>query len=149
MLLWGLNKSSSLSLNGFSGFFYHNYWDIIKVEVCNVVTQFFSSGWMLLNCNACTVVLFQKSKDAQSLDMFRPITLSNFKCKIIAKILADRLATIMPFLVSIKKRGFIHGRNIQDCTCLASEAINVLDNKNKYENLALKVYIAMAFDTIS
>lgn len=45
--------------------------------------------------------------------------------------------------------GFIKGSNIHDCTCLASEAVNVLDNKHWHGNLVLKVDIAKTFDTIS
>lgn len=81
--------------------------------------------------------------------MFIPITLLNFKYMILAKILADRLAPLMPFLVSKEHMGFIKGKNILDCTFLASESINVLDNNHKHGNLFLKVDIAKAFDTIS
>lgn len=73
----------------------------------------------------------------------------NFKYKIITKILDVRLASIMPFLVSKEHMGFVKGRNIQDCTCLSSEVVNVLDNKHKHGNLVLKVDIMKAFDTIS
>ncbi|CAL5204293.1 unnamed protein product [Lathyrus oleraceus] len=55
----------------------------------------------------------------------------------------------MTFLMSKEHRGFIKGRNIKDCICLASEVVNVLDNKHKHGNLVLKVDIMKAFDTIS
>ncbi|CAI8597348.1 unnamed protein product [Vicia faba] len=45
--------------------------------------------------------------------------------------------------------GFIQGINIRDCICLASEAINVLDNNRKGGNIAMKVDISNAFVTIS
>lgn len=95
------------------------------------------------------MILIPKSNDAQTLDMFRHITLLNLKYKIIAKIMADRLASLIPFLILKENRGFIHGRNIQDCTCLVSKVVNVLDNKNKHGNMDLKVDIAKLFDTIS
>lgn len=74
--------------------------------------------------------------------------MANFKFKIISKILADRLAQIMPELISKQQRGFIQGRNINDCILIASEAINLLDTKSFGGNVALKVDIAKAFDTL-
>lgn len=44
--------------------------------------------------------------------------------------------------------GFIHGRNIKDCLCIASEATNLLHNKAFGGNLAMKIDITKAFDTL-
>jgi hypothetical protein len=74
--------------------------------------------------------------------------LANFKFKIISKIIADRLASILPSIISEEQRGFIHDRNIKDCLCSASEATNLLHNKSFGGNLALKIDISKAFDTL-
>jgi hypothetical protein len=74
--------------------------------------------------------------------------MADFKFKIISKVLADRLAQVMPMLISKEQRGFIQGRNIKDCICLASEAANLLHSKSYGGNLALKIDITKAFDTI-
>jgi hypothetical protein len=54
----------------------------------------------------------------------------------------------MPAIISTHQRGFIKGRSIKDCICLTSEAINVLHKKTFGGNLALKIDIAKAFDTL-
>jgi hypothetical protein len=64
--------------------------------------------------------------NADEVNQFRPIAMANFKFKIIPKILADRLAQIMPSLISRQQREFIHGRKIKDCILIALEAINLL-----------------------
>jgi hypothetical protein len=74
--------------------------------------------------------------------------MANFKFKVISKILADRLALILPTSISKEQRGFIQGRNIRDCICLASEATNLLHNKSFGGNLILKIDITKAFDTL-
>lgn len=74
--------------------------------------------------------------------------MANFKFKIISKVIADRLATIMPTVVSEEQMGFIHQRNIRDCLCIASEATNLLHNKTFGGNLALKIDITKAFDSL-
>ncbi|PNY17703.1 ribonuclease H [Trifolium pratense] len=100
------------------------------------------------NFNANTTVLIPKIPSADSVDHYRPIALANLKFKIISKILADRLAQIMPTIISKEQRGFIHGRQIKDCICLASEAVNLLYNKSFGDNLAMKIDISKAFDTL-
>ncbi|XP_019432658.1 PREDICTED: uncharacterized protein LOC109339642 [Lupinus angustifolius] len=79
---------------------------------------------------------------------FRPIALANFQFKIITKVLVDRLAKIAPKIISTQQRGFIKDRKIQDCICIASEAINLLDHKVFGGNLAIKLDIRKAFDTM-
>jgi len=55
----------------------------------------------------------------------------------------------MPAIISTQQRGFIKGRSIKDCICLSSEAINVLNKKSYGENLAMKIDIEKAFDTLN
>jgi hypothetical protein len=53
------------------------------------------------------MVLIPKSSNADVVEQFRPIAMANFKFKIISKIIADRLAIIMPSIISPEQRGFI------------------------------------------
>jgi len=94
------------------------------------------------------VVLIPKTPNADTISQIRPIAMANFKFNIISKILADRLALILPDIVSKEERGFIKGRQIKDFICLTSEAINMLHNKSFGGNLAIKIDIAKAIDTI-
>jgi hypothetical protein len=100
------------------------------------------------NFNSNTLVLIPKLDNADNVNDYRPIAIANFKFKLISKIIADRLASVMPAITSIQQRGFIKGRSIKDCICLTSEAINVLQKRSFGGNLAIKVDIAKAFDTI-
>ena len=146
--VFSLNQDSAPSPDGFGAVFFQKYSEIIKHDVIKAVLQFFNSGWLLPNFNSNTLVLIPKTNNADSVDQYRPIAVANFKFKIISKILADRLASIMPAITSVQQRGFIRGRNIKDCICLTSEAINVLNKKSFGGNMALKVDIAKAFDTL-
>ena len=146
--VFSLNQDSAPSPDGFGAVFFQKYSEIIKHDVIKAVLQFFNSGWLLPNFNSNTLVLIPKTNNADSVDQYRPIAVANFKFKIISKILADRLASIMPAITSVQQRGFIRGRNIKDCICLTSEAINVLNKKSFGGNMALKVDIEKAFDTL-
>jgi len=110
--------------------------------------QFSVSGWILPKYNANTLILIRKHQNADCVEQYRPIAMANFKFKVISKIIAVRLASILPTIVSSNKKGFINGRNIKDCLCLASEAINIIDKKAFGVNMALKIDITKAFDTL-
>jgi hypothetical protein len=115
--------------------------------VINAVLEFFTANWILPGFNSNIIALLPKTPDASSIVQYRPIAMANFKFKIISKVIADRLASIMPTLISEEQKGFIHGRNIKECLCIASEAANLLHNKTIGGNLALKIDITKAFDT--
>jgi len=94
------------------------------------------------------MVLIPKTSNVDIMDQFEPIAMAKFKFKIISKIIADRLAQVMPNLISMEERGFIQGRNINYCVCLASEAINIMDQRSFGGNLAEKVNTSKAFNTL-
>jgi len=54
----------------------------------------------------------------------------------------------MKNIISPEQRGFIRGRNIKDGICVTSKAINHLHQKTFAGNLAFKVDISKAFDTL-
>ncbi|WJX12769.1 hypothetical protein P8452_03227 [Trifolium repens] len=128
-VVFALNRDSAPGPDGFGAFFFQHYWEIVKNDVFNAVLQFFTSSWILPGFNSNIIALLPKFPEASSIDQYRPIAMANFKFKIISKILADILASIMPTLISVEQKGFIHGRDIKDCLCTASEAINLLHNK--------------------
>lgn len=129
-------------------FFFQSYWDIVENDVINAVLEFFTRDWILPNFNANTNILIPKIPDATNVGHYRPIALANFKFKIISKILVDRLAPFMNLIISPEQRGFIKGRNIKDGICITSEAINHQHQKAYARNMAFKVDISKAFDTL-
>ena len=52
-------------------------------------------------------------------------------------------------IISLNQYGFVHGRKIQECIGIAFEAINMLSKKVRGGNVAYKVDIHKAFDTLS
>jgi hypothetical protein len=54
----------------------------------------------------------------------------------------------MPGIISKEQRGFIHGRQMKDCICVTSENIYLTHKKSFGGNLALKIDISKAFDTL-
>ena len=72
----------------------------MKSDVSNAVIEFFTTGWILPDFNSNIIALLPKVPNAISMDHYMPITMANFKFKVIYKIIADKLASIMPYIIS-------------------------------------------------
>jgi hypothetical protein len=146
--VFSLNGDGAPGPDGFGGHFYQTFWDIIGGDVVHSVQEFFLGGTLPPNFNSNLIVLIPKTQGAGCMGDFRPIALANFQFKIVTKIVADRLAVITSRIISIEQRGFIRDRNISDCVILASEAINSIDKRQYGGNIAFKIDISKAFDTL-
>ncbi|XP_019447354.1 PREDICTED: uncharacterized protein LOC109350586 [Lupinus angustifolius] len=52
-----MNGDGAPDPDGFGGNSYHAFWDIVELDVCNSVGQFFKHGWILPNLNSNFVIL--------------------------------------------------------------------------------------------
>ncbi|XP_019431610.1 PREDICTED: uncharacterized protein LOC109338761 [Lupinus angustifolius] len=146
--VFSLNGDGAPGPDGFGGNFYQNYWSIVSKDVSASAQQFFAQSWLLPNMNSNNVILIPKSSNADKIEDFRPIALANYHFKIITKVLADRLSHIASRIISPEQKGFIRDRSIAECICTASEAINLLEHKSFGGNLAIKLDVRKAFDTM-
>jgi len=148
-VVFALYSDSAPGPNGFGGSFFHGCWDIVGSDVCNAIKQFFSHNWILLGMNANVVSLIPKIHGSTSIKDFKPIVVAKFRFKIISKILIDKLASIAARIVSPNQNDFIKGWHIKDCIGITSEAINMLSKKIIGGNVAFKIDISKAFDSLS
>ena len=136
-VVFNLIGNSAPSPDGFSGVFYHCCWEIIGIDVCNVVQQFFKQNSVLPGMNSNVVSLILKIQGAEYIKDYRPIVVANFKFKVISKILADWLALVAIRIISPNQYGFVQGKKILDCIGIASKAINLLSKKVHGGNVCL------------
>ncbi|XP_057770242.1 uncharacterized protein LOC130990061 [Salvia miltiorrhiza] len=146
--VFGMDSNSAPGPDGFSGKFFHSCWETLKTDVVKAVQTFFSRSYLPTGCNSSTMILIPKKEAVASVADLRPIVLSNFLFKIISKILASRLSVVAATHVSANQFGFISGRNIHDCVMLSSEGFNCMQRTNRGYNMACKIDIKKAFDTI-
>ncbi|XP_062014240.1 uncharacterized protein LOC133730715 [Rosa rugosa] len=83
---------------------------------------------------------FQACWDVVGLDVVRAVR-SFFQ--------SDRLAPIASRIILPNQFAFLKGRQISDCIFLISECVNLLDNKCRGGNVAIKFDVAKAFDTLN
>lgn len=93
------------------------------------------------------IAFIAKNGAPKEVTNFRPICLLNSTCKIVSKILASRLSSIINNLVDESQYGFIKGRCITDNVITAQEVIFNL-RKWKLLGYAFKVDFTKAFDSL-
>lgn len=84
----------------------------------------------------------------QHLNDFRPISLVHSFAKHVTKVMANRLAPLLPKLVSTNQSAFVKKRNIQDNFMLVQQMAKKL-NSSKTPHILLKLDISKAFDSVS
>lgn len=123
-------------------------WDIIGPEVCDAIQEFFSSGDILKQWNATTLVLIPKITNASSTTDFRPISWLNTLYKVISKLLASRLLKVLLSVISPAQSAFMPSRLIGENVLLATELVKGYNQSNIDPGAMLKVDLRKAFDSV-
>jgi len=101
--------------NGFSFLFYQVFWDLIKVDLMNLIGVFEQGDLNLDRLNYAMITLIPKEPEAKVLKKFRPISLINCSFKIFSKLLNNRMVRVADRLVASNQTAFIKGRFILEC----------------------------------
>jgi mannosylglycoprotein endo-beta-mannosidase len=134
--------------DGFTGAFFKRCWGIIKDDIMKVVHLFealHSENFHWLN--SANIVLVPKKDGAEEVTDFRPISLIHAIAKIVAKMIANRLAPLMNELVSNAQSAFIKKRSIHDNFLYVKNLATRL-HRNKTPALLFKLDIRKAFDSV-
>ena len=113
-VVFSLNKEASAGPDGYTSRFFQCCWDFIKEDLLDAVADFFAGGTLPIGFSATSIVLIPKVPYPGQWSEFRPISLCNFTHKIITKLINDRLAMVLPLLISENQSGFIKVRLISD-----------------------------------
>ncbi|GKE61331.1 putative RNA-directed DNA polymerase, eukaryota, reverse transcriptase zinc-binding domain protein [Tanacetum coccineum] len=133
--------------DGFTFKFITTFWDLLEADVVHSVNEFFLSGTFPKGCNSSFIALIPKVPNAKFVSDFRPISLIGCQYKIIGKILANRLSTMIGSCVSSEQTAFIKGRSILDGPLILNEVI-AWYRKRKQKLMVFKVDFEKAFDSI-
>ncbi|CAL1378948.1 unnamed protein product [Linum trigynum] len=148
--VFAMGSKQAPGSDGFTGKFFKAFWDIVGPSVIDAVCSFFTTGKMLRGFNHTWLTLIPKVDTVESMRQLRPISLCQFVYKIITKILAERLACVLPKIVSEGQNAFIRERQIVENILLGHELMHYLKTKKRGKKgyMALKVDMEKAYDRV-
>lgn len=134
--------------DGFTKEFFIAAWPIIGKEFIIAVQSFFLFGFLPTGINATILTLIPKTEEAKTMKEFRPIACCNLIYKVISKVLARRLKTILLEAIETNQTAFIEDRLLLENVLLATELVNGYHRISNSNRATVKLDISKAFDTV-
>lgn len=119
----------------------------MKDDLVRLTDEFHANGKMVKGYNSSYIVLIPKKDGACHVKDFWPISLIGSMYKIIAKVLARRMKSVMEKLIGESQSAFLVGKNILGGAVILNEILEEA-RRNKRSRLILKVDFAKAHDSI-
>ena len=100
--------------------------------------------------NRTNITLIPKTKNPTKITEFRLISLSNVIYKLISKVLANRLKSILPQIITENQSAFLSERLITNNVLAAFELMHFLEHKKEGKDcfMAVKLDISKAYDRV-
>ena len=111
-VIQNFNGDKAPGPDGFPLAFFQACWDILKTDLMAVFHHFFAKGQFEKSLNATFITLIPKKNEAIEVKDFHPISLVGGVYKIITKVLANRLCTVMEDIISASQNDFVRNWQI-------------------------------------
>ncbi|GKA97294.1 RNA-directed DNA polymerase, eukaryota, reverse transcriptase zinc-binding domain protein [Tanacetum coccineum] len=130
--IWDCGSEKSSGPNGFTFAFYKKFRDTIKNDVTAFIQEFFKTSIIPKGCNTSFIALIPKISNPMVVSDFRPISLIGAQYKIIAKVMANRLAQVIDSVISREQSAFIKHRQILDGPPMVNEVMYFMGFSEKW-----------------
>lgn len=145
--VWECEGSKSPGPDGFNFNFFKNCWDVVKEDVLRLMGEFHANGKLSRGCNSSFIVLIPKKGGGCGIMDMRLISLVGSIYKILAKVLACRMKTVVGKVIGDAQSDFTKGLSILDGVVVLNEIVEDA-RKSKSKTLLFKVDFAKAYDSI-
>ena len=143
-------NGSAPGLDGLPAEVYKFFWDDIRIPLMKCFYEVLSKGQLSSSQRIGVICLHYKGKglDRELISNWRPISLTNFDYKLLAKTFALRLETCVEKCIDLDQYAFIKGRNISDMLREIDDTIEY-NKLTDSKSIILSIDYAKAFDTLS
>ena len=148
-IIFHMGDDRSPGPDGYTAAFYKKAWSVVGLDLCALVREFFTEGRLLRQLNHTVIALIPKASHAPTVGDYRPIACCNVVYKVIAKILANRLAGVLDAVINPAQAAFVEGRSLAENVLLAQELLRQYSRKRVSPRCLIKVDIRKAFDSVS
>jgi hypothetical protein len=136
--------------DGFNPGFFQHFWPLCGQQNFHECCSWLLTGTFPSTLNLTNIALIPKGDEQTSMRDWRPIALCNVIYKLVAKVLANRLKSVLDKCILINQSAFVPGRSILDNAMAAIEIVHFMKTKTrgKIGEVALKLDISKAYDHI-
>nr|GEW24874.1 RNA-directed DNA polymerase, eukaryota [Tanacetum cinerariifolium] len=145
--VWNCGENKSPGPDRYTFKFFRRYWRFIGSDLYSAVECFFESGSFPKGSNSSFIALIPKVMDSKFVTDFRPISLIGCVYKVVTKVLANRLATVISDLVFDIQSALVANRHNLDEPFILNELLAWYKRKKK-QAMIFKLDFAKAYDLV-
>lgn len=123
-------------------------WNIVGDDVVVAVQSFFILGFLPKGLNSTLLALIPKKTETKEMKDYRPISCCNVLYKVISKLIANRLKSILPKCISVSQSAFIKERLFMENIFLATKIVKDYHKEDVSPRCAMMIDISKTFDSV-
>jgi hypothetical protein len=140
--------NTSPGIDTISNRFIKRFWNIFRKPLYDYTIHCYGTGRLTDNFRSAKIRLIPKKGNLGILKNWRPISLLNCFYKIISRVIANRLKTVMDKITKVAQKGFSSSKYCQEVLISIVDSISNL-NFRKKSAAVLSLDIKKAFDSTS
>lgn len=147
-VLFQMPNNKSPGPDGFTSEFFKKSWTIVGKDFIVAVQSFFTKGFLPKGLNTTILALIPKKDIAKEMKDYRPISCCNVIYKVISKILANRLKSLLPKFIATNQSAYVKDRLLMENVLLATEVVKDYHKETISPRCAMKIDMSKAFDSV-
>lgn len=95
--------------DGLNPAFFQSFWSVMGREIFDHCKEWLETNSFPHELNSTNVVLIPKKENTEKMKDLRPIALCNVLYKILAKVLANQIKNVLPYVIYENQSVFVQG----------------------------------------